>query len=177
METSKEKKMQAPSLYELTEDLQALMDFGYTEEDQEAFIDTLEGIMGGIEKKADSYCAVMNRMDATAKNIKAEEERLKARRAVIENNIQRMKDALKMTLETMEENGMEKPEIKTDLHTIKLAGNGGKQPMKVEEDKVPDSYKMVIYQTDTEKIRKELETGKELPFARLEPRGRHVSIK
>ncbi len=177
METSKEKKTQAPSLYELTEDFQALMDFGYSEEDEDTFKDTLEGIMGTIEVKADSYCAVMNRMDATAKNIKAEEERLKARRTVIENNIQRMKDALKMTLETMEENGMEKPMIKTDLHTIKLAGNGGKQPMKVEEDKVPDNYKMVIYQTDTEKIRKELEGGAALLFARLEPRGRHVSIK
>ena len=175
METSK--KTQAPSLYELTEDFQALMDFGFTEEDQEAFNDTLEGIIGGIEKKSDSYCAVINRMDATAKNIKAEEERLKARRTVIENNIQRMKDALKMTLETMEENGIEKPEIKTDLNTIKLVGNGGKQPMKVEEDKVPDNYKIIVYQTDTEKIRKELEDGAVLPFAHLEPRGRHVSIR
>ena len=175
METSK--KTQAPSLYELTADLQALMDFGYTEEDQEAFIDTLEGIMGGIQDKADGYCAVIDRFSSNVAMIKMEEERLKARREAIENRVARMKDALKATLEAMEEGGMDKPEIKTAFHTIKLAGNGGKQPMKVENEQVPDNYKRVVLEIDKEKIRKDLEAGKELPFARLEPRGRHVSIK
>ena len=165
-----------PSLYELTTDLQALLDFGYSEDDAEAFSDTLNGIMGGIQDKADGYCAVLSRFKGNVDMIKAEEARLKARREVIEHNIERMKEALQMALETMEEGGM-KPEIKTGLHTIKLAGNGGKQPLKVDEDNVPDNYKVVIYQTDKEKIRKELESGKELEFAELLPRGRHISIR
>ena len=171
------KGYKAPSLFELTEDLEGLLQYGYDPEMEEAFNDTLEGIMGGIEDKADNYCAVLSHFDANIQMIKDEEARLKARREVIENNVKRMKEALKRTLETMEANGMEKPEIKTALHTIKLAGNGGKQPMKVEEDKVPDNYKVIVYQTDTEKIRKELESGTELSFAHLESRGRHISIK
>jgi hypothetical protein len=165
-----------PSLYELTNDLNALLDLGYSEDDSEAFMDTLNGIMGGIQDKADGYCAVLSRFKSNVDMIKAEETRLKARREVVEHNIERMKEALQMALETMEEGGM-KPEIKTGLHTIKLAGNGGKQPMKVDEDNVPDNYKVVIYQTDKEKIRKELESGKELEFAELLPRGRHISIR
>ena len=172
---AKEKKPQTPSLYELTSDLQALVDFGYTEDDEQAFLDTLEGIIGGIQDKADGYCAVISRFNANVEMIKAEEERLSNRRKTIENNISRMKEALKKALEAMETSGIEKPEIHTDFHTIKLAGNGGKQPMKVNEEKVPDNYKMIVYQTDTEKIRKELESGKKLPFAYLEPRGRHVT--
>ena len=72
------------------------------------------------------------------------------------------KDRLKQTLEAMEESGIEKPQIKTDLRTIKLAGNGGVQPLKVIEEKVPDSYKQVILKTDNEKIRKALESGEDM---------------
>ena len=169
---------ETPSLYELTTDLQALLDFGYSEDDAEAFSDTLNGIMGGIEDKADGYCAVISRFNANVDMIKAEEARLKARREVIEHNVQRMKDALQIALETMEAGGMEKPQIKTALHTIKLAGNGGKQPLKVIEDKVPDSFKKIILETDKEKIRAAIEAGEDVSeFAELLPRGRHISIK
>ena len=169
---------ETPSLYELTTDLQALLDFGYSEDDAEAFSDTLNGIMGGIEDKADGYCAVISRFKGNVDMIKAEEARLASRRKVIENNIQRMKDALQMALETMEAGGMEKPQIKTGLHTIKLVGNGGKQPLKVDEVMVPDNYKKIVLETDTEKIRKAIEDGKDVSdFAELLPRGRHVSIK
>ena len=171
------KEIKAPSLFELTDDLRELMQFGYDPETEEAFMDTLDGIMGGIQDKADSYCSVLSHFDANVQMIKEEEARLKARREIIENSVKRMKEALKQTLETMEANGIEKPEIKTALHTIKLSGNGGKQPLKIEEDKVPDNYKVIVYQTDTDKIRKELESGTDLSFAHLEPRGRHISIK
>ena len=167
-----------PTLFELTNDLNALLDFGYTEDDSEAFMDTLNSIMSGMEDKADGYCAVISRFDANVSMIKAEEARLKARREVIEHNIQRMKDALQVTLETMEANGMEKPMIKTGLHTIKLAGNGGKQPLKVIEDKVPDNFKKIILETDKDKIRAAIEAGEDVSeFAELLPRGRHVAIR
>lgn len=174
----KDDKIKTPSLYELTDDFKALMDFGYDAETEEAFLDTLDGILGGIQDKADGYCAVISRFNANVDMIKAEEARLKARREVIEHNVQRMKDALQMALETMEAGGMEKPQIKTGLHTIKLAGNGGKQPLKVIEDKVPDSFKKIILETDKEKIRAAIEAGENVSeFAELLPRGRHISIR
>ena len=168
---------ETPTLFELTNDLDALLDLGYSEEDSEAFMDTLNGIMGGIQDKADGYCAVIDRFNGNINMIKAEEERLKVRREIIEKRVQTMKNALKEVLEIMEENGTEKPEIKTAFHTIKLAGNGGKQPMEVVEDKVPDSFKKIVLETDKEKIRKALEAGEQLDFAELKPRGKHITIK
>ena len=141
------------------------------------FLDTLDVLMDSIQDKADGYCAVIDRFNGNIDMIKAEEERLKARREIIEKRVQTMKNALKEVLEIMEENGTEKPEIKTALHTIKLAGNGGKQPMEINEDKVPDSFKRVILETDKEKIREALEKGEQLDFAELKPRGKHISIK
>lgn len=174
---AQEKK--APSLYELTDDLRALMDFGYEPEEEEAFTDTLNAIMESIEDKADGYCAVINRFDFNIQMIKAEEERLKARREAIEHRIDRMKDSLKQALTAMKDSGIEKPEIKTALHTIKLAGNGGKQPMEVNKDNVPKEYTKttIVVEPDNDKIRKALEEGKKLNFAELKPRGTHISIK
>lgn len=177
IEAKEKKEIKAPSLYELTNDLQALLDFGYTDEDEEVFLDTLDVLMDSIQDKADGYCAVIDRFNGNIDMIKAEEDRLKARREIIEKRVQTMKNALKEVLEIMEENGAEKPEIKTAFHTIKLAGNGGKQPMEVVEDKVPDSFKRVVLETDKDKIRKALEAGEQLDFAELKPRGKHITIK
>lgn len=170
------KEIKAPSMFDLNADYQRLFDFGFTEEDADVFNDTLEAIKGGIADKADGYCAVIDRFKGNIQMIKAEEERLKARREIIEHNIDRMREVLRYVLETMETNG-EKPEIVTDLHRIKFHGNGGKQPMDIKEESVPDSFKKVILETDKDKIRAALEKGEKLTFAELKPRGRYVEIK
>lgn len=178
-----------PSLFELTDDFKRLIDMGYpeiTDKDSEeekaeksgeieVFEDTLNMIMESIGDKADFYCYAMAMMRGRSDILKREIGRLTAMKKAIDNAESRMKERLQQTLEVMEESGIEKPEIKTDLRTIKLVNNGGKQPMKVEEEKVPDKYKLIIYQTDTERIRAELESGAKLDFAHLEPRGRHLT--
>ena len=40
-----------------------------------------------------------------------------------------------------------------------------------------NNYQKIIYEADKEKIRKDLEEGKELKFAYLEERGKHVVIR
>lgn len=72
----------------------------------------------------------------------------------------------------------------TQLHTDRFrftrCKNGGKQPMWCEEaDRLPDEYRrqVITYKPETEKIRAELECGKELGFARLLDRGEHIRIK
>ena len=178
IEAKEKKEIKAPSLYELTNDLQALLDFGFTEEDEEVFNDTLDGILAGIGDKSDGYCAVIDHFNTNVAMIKLEEDRLKARREAIENRVKKMKDRLQNALEVMEQGGT-KAEIKTALHTIKLAGNGGVQPLNVDKDNVPEEYMKTIIEKkpDNDKIRKALEEGKKLDFAELLPRGRHISIK
>jgi hypothetical protein len=87
------------------------------------------------------------------------------------NNVKRMKEAL---IKAMDAAGTDT--IKAGEYTLKIANNGGVQPLKIEGD-VPDNYTKVIVQPDNELIRKALKDGKELDFAHLEPRGRHLNIK
>lgn len=164
-----------PSLFELNADYINLYNLGYDPENEEAFNTTLEVIKTGIAEKIDAYCSVMTRFDGEIEMIKAEENRLEIRKKTLENSKSRMLEALKYVLMTMEEAG-EKPEILTPLHKVKLVGNGGKQPMDVVEERVPDNFKKIIYETDKDKIRKALEAGEDLDFATLKPRGRHVKI-
>jgi hypothetical protein len=66
--------------------------------------------------------------------------------------------------------------LKAGEYTLKIAKNGGLQPLKIDGD-VPDSFTKVIVEPDNKKIRDALLEGQELEFAHLEPRGRHLNIK
>ena len=160
-----------PSLFELTRDFEELMAFGYTEDDYVTFCQTLEPIVMAIDEKADGYCAVISRFNGQAEMIKAEMDRLSARKTAIDNAVKRMKEAL---LTSMQITG--RSEIKTDLHTIKIAKNGGKAPLEITGD-VPDSFTKITIEPDKDKIRDALEKGEKLDFAELKERGVHLNIR
>lgn len=159
------------TLYELTTEYQNLLALGDDLEDRQGFLDTLEGLIGEVEVKADNYAAVISEFDAQCAKIKAEIDRLTAMKNVIEGNVKTMKERL---LAAMRE--MDKTEIKTDLHTFKIQANGGKQKLDIHGE-VPDAYIKVIYEPDKDKIRAALEAGEELSFAVLMDRGEHLRIK
>lgn len=162
------------TLYEITGEYCALLEYADStdEADEQVFLDTLESVRGELEVKADSYAAVITEINAEIEKFNAELKRLAARRDAMKNNVRRMKE---MMLEAMEVMGVK--EIPTQHFKLKVQGNGGPRPMEVDTDKVPDSFQKVIYEPDTDKIRKALENGEELPFARLKERGKHLSIK
>lgn len=105
---AEERKKPPMTLYELTEEflrLQQWLEEEDTEEDQ-ALTDTLEMISKDFEDKADSYGCVVKNLEADIAEIKAQEDilmdevkRLKAKRAGIEKNTDRMKEALRKALE------------------------------------------------------------------------------
>ena len=161
------------TLRELTDDMYALMEYADSTDpdDQQVFQDTLDGLIAMIEQKADGYCTVMDQIKANIAAHDMEIQRLQERKRVMENNVKRMKDALLAAMVAMDEK-----KIKTELYTITRCKNGGKQPMKIDGE-VPDSYQRIIYEVDNDKIRAELEQGADLPFAHLEERGEHVTIK
>ena len=69
-----------------------------------------------------------------------------------------------------------KRNFKTDLFSFRIQKNGGLQPVELLADKVvPDEY--CKKEPDGKKIREELETGKELPFAVLKERGESLVIR
>lgn len=162
------------SLYALSAQMSELKDLALSAdpEDEQAFIDTLEGLTGVIESKMDDYAVVMTHLSGYSDLIDKEIKRLQAMKQTIDNHQKRMKDhLLRVMTDTLHET-----KIKTDLHTFTVCRNGGKQPMEITGE-VPDNYKRVVLETDTEKIRADLENGIVLPFAHLNERGTHLMIK
>lgn len=161
------------SIFELTSQYQQLMYFGDSSdpEDQQAFLDTLEGLDFEVGLKADDYAAVITMLNGKADTIDTEIKRLTAMKKAIDNNVDRMKGCLQYAMESMG-----KTEIKTDLHTFKIQKNGGKLPLVITGD-VPGNYQKVIYEVDNDRIRKALEDGEELDFAHFGDRGTHLRIK
>lgn len=161
------------TLYQLTTEYQNLLDFASSDDpdDIKCFLDTLEGLDFEVGLKADQYAAVIRRLEGQVGVVDAEIQRLKSLSTVLDNNIKRIKSRLKTAMEAMG-----KTEIKTDLNTFKIVNNGGKLPLKITGD-VPDKYQKMIYEVDNDKIRADLDAGKELPFAHYEDRGTHLRIK
>lgn len=161
------------SLMNLTDEYKALLELGCSTdpEEQQAFLDTLEGMTGIIQSKMDGYAFVLTQLDGRTKTIDSEIKRLQAWKQTIENNEKRMKEVLLTVM-----NEMNEKKIQTDLHTFTVCKNGGKQAVDIFAE-VPDSFQRVIYEPDTDKIRAALEDGLELSFAKLKERGEHVRIK
>lgn len=163
------------TLFEITNEFQALYEFATTAElgelDEQAYADTLNGLIGELEIKSAGYVAVINQLDMEQKKAEELAKAFKEKADVRKNNIKRLKDALKWA---MINTGQK--EITAGDFTIKLQNNGGKAPLKI-TGAVPDNFKRIIYEDDTELIRKRLEEGEELDFAHLEERGKHIVIK
>jgi len=157
------------TLYEITGEYLALLDMA-EDEDSQLFLDTMEGINAEVEVKAENYAIVMKEMEASISKYDEEIKRLTDRRNTLTNHIKQMKANILLAMTTMDKN-----EIKTDHFKLKICNNGGKQPMKITGD-VPNNYQKIVLEPDTEKIRQDLEEGKELGFAVLEERGKHLRI-
>ena len=87
------------TLYALTEDYMNLLALAEDPDiDEQAFMDTLDGIEGAIEVKAENYAKIMRQLEADAAACDAESKRLKNKSKTIENNIRRMKQALQYAM-------------------------------------------------------------------------------
>lgn len=154
------------TLYELTEDYTNLLLLAEDPEaDPQAIKDTLEGIEGALEDKADGYAKVIRQMKADAEGLDAEIRRLQARKAAITANTDRMKQALE---ESMRATG--KTKFKTALFSFGIQKNP--KTVRVDEEhweSIPIDY--LIPQDpkiDKKRIKKELEAGAEFTWATLE---------
>lgn len=142
-----------------------------TDEDEQVFLDTLEGLQGELEIKASGYVHVMKQLEMEEDECDKVIEAFKAKKAVRSNARKRMKEAL---INAMDVAGLN--ELPAGEYTLKIAKNGGLQPLKIDGD-IPDNFMKVQLVPDNDKIRKTLNDGEELPFAHLEERGRHLDIK
>ena len=148
------------TLYELTSeylDLLAMLEDPDVDED--LINDTLEGIDGELEVKADGYARVMRQMDADAKAIKAEEERLANRRKSLENRSAVLKSRLQQMMEITG-----KVKFKTELFSFGIQKNPA--AVVIDEqyiENIPECY-LIIQEPkiDKQKIKEDLKAGLDL---------------
>lgn len=166
------------SLYEITNEMVEFLALAEDPDiDPVAFADTLEGLQFELEKKAEGYCKVLRQMESDIEAIKAEEDRLKRNRSAIENNVKRMKEALK---DAMVKTGHDdKNGLKAGLFQLKVAKNGGQRPLVIDGD-VPEQFIKVKYENDNERIRaflNSLDNNDACAWAHLGEAGTHLAIK
>lgn len=107
------------TLYEISEEFQRLYEMAdemeLTEEDIK---DTVEGLEYELEEKADAYAVVIRSLDGDSASLKAEIDRLTARKRTIDNNIKRMKQSLETAMKAAD-----RPKIKTKLFSFGIQKN------------------------------------------------------
>lgn len=160
------------TMYELTDNFMAVLEMASDPEiPPEAIADTLEGIEGEIELKAQSYAIIIKELEGDAVKLKAEETRLSSKRKSLENNIKRIKDNL---FNAMKITGKEK--FKTDLFSFGIQ----KSPAKLVIDDsslIPEKYYVEqAPKLDEQQLKSDLKSGIECKYAHLE-QGEHVRIR
>ena len=152
------------TLYELTNDYLTLLDMAEDPDiDEQALIDTMEGIEGEIEIKADGYARVMKQLEATSANLEFEEKRLMNRRKTIDRNIKRMKQALQ---DAMIATG--KPKFKTDLFSFTIRKNPASVVIDRETCIPPEFLIPQDPKIDKKAIKAAIDRGDDITFAHLE---------
>lgn len=160
------------TLYELTGEYVDLLNWLEDEENLEDAVvkDTLEGIEGAIEDKADSYARIIWELEAEAKKYEVEIKRLEKRQKAMKNRAALLNRHL---YDSMKKTG--KTRFKTGLFSFGIQKNGGLQPMEVDVENVPDEY--MKKEPNNTLIRQALKEGKELPFVTLKEYGDHLVIR
>lgn len=113
-----------PTLYEMTQDFNNILDMLYDPEvPEQAVFDTIELLEMEIEDKADGYAKVIRELEASAEAAKVEAARLTDRKKAFENKAKAMKTNLQEAMLALG-----KPKIKTALFSFSVQSN----PTKVE---------------------------------------------
>jgi len=148
------------TLYELTAEYQQLLELAEDPDiPEEALADSLEALGMDIEDKADGYAKVIAQLNADATALKAEIDRLTARKRTIERNVDRMKESLKTTMILTG-----KTKFKTELFSFGIQKN----PPKVVIDDPSRIYPEYLIEqdpkVDTMAIRNALKDDAESPL-------------
>lgn len=163
------------TLYKLTEQFEQLLGLisqgEYTEEE---LTDTLEGIEGEIEVKADGYAKVIKEIEGNVAVIKTEIARLNSKKASLENSVKTLKQSLEMAMRATG-----KTKFKTDLFSFNIQKNGGVRALTILEeiDNIPKEYIVNPPPIVNNEAVRELLKVQEVAWARLEPQGESLRIR
>lgn len=151
--------------------LQCVEDGEYTIDE---VADTIEALEGTIEHNCDDIATIMTAQEGEIEYISKEIKRLSERLYDIKVSNDRLRNGLQSYLKSR---GIRK--VHTPTHDFTICKNGGKQPIEITADvyDIPKEYCILTPKPDSCVIRKALESGQELEFARFTERGEHLRIK
>ena len=157
-------------LYEITPQLVELSNMDASDE---AVRDTLEAVQMEFNDKAVAIVKVAESLDADTSAIDAEIERLKARKQVIVNRKQQLRDYL---LYNMEAAGIKK--IDCPLFTVTLR-QGMESVEIIDQSQIPNEYVTVevVEKPDKAAIKAAIKSGKEVTGAILKRGANSIQIK
>lgn len=154
------------TIYELTQEMKALLDMLEDEEDDQAVQDTLEAVSLDFQDKAEGYCMVVNQMCSEAADIREEEKRLAERRRHLEARADKLQETLHQAMKATSQK-----KIQTGLFTLTLRptakvviDNADKIPLELLTFKDPEPNKAEIkkYLKDNSVDWAHIETGTSL---------------
>lgn len=147
------------TLYELTNEWMMLMEMAEDPDiEEDVFMDTLEGIEGEIEMKADGYAKVIRQLEHDAEACGVEAKRFTEKKKFLENKIDRMKKSLQGAMETTG-----KTKFKTELFSFNVQNNPASVIVEADIKDIPERYlKPVDPKIDKELMKKDLKAGANL---------------
>lgn len=147
------------TLYKLTEQLRLLYELAEDPDtDQQALLDTFEGLKGEIEDKADGYAMVNAQLKADEEALKNEIDRLQTRKRAIENNRKRLMQALQQSMEALDI-----PKMKTQLFSFTIRNNAASVVIDEQYiENIPSEFVKVEMSVDRAGIKEALKAGRDL---------------
>jgi replicative superfamily II helicase len=148
-------------LYELAQNYAQLMEMA-EEMESDALVDTLEALQDAIEDKVENIAKLIKNLEADAKIIKEEEQRLADRRRSIESKVARLKEYLQEQLEVA---GLQK--VKRATITVAIQNNP--PSVEIADEKLIPSEFMIPQnpKIDKQAILERLKNGEMVPGCSL----------
>lgn len=161
------------NLYELSQAYLNVLNMSDDAEMDDQYIkDTLELLDSEIHDKADNYVRLIKTLEGECLMLNKLLEETQKKFTKKAKLIDYLKSNLMFTM-----NALDEKEIKTKFANVKVVKNGGFAPIEIDEANVPIDYMKQTYEIDRQKIRKDIENGKQLTFAHINERGEHLAIK
>ena len=150
------------------------------EEQRQLITDSLEAVKGELEVKANGYVAVLKELGSREEVARSEAAEWIRKADALKRHKERLKAAL---MDAMIQTGHDgKDGLDTGTYKLKVVGNGGNPPIEVDNDIdcIPDEYIRIKKEPDKKAILEYLKSLPDditVPWARLLPRGKHLTIK
>ncbi len=169
--------MSARPLYELTTGFNNIFDLALDDSmDLEQLERGLQSIECEVEEKCANGIALIKSLEQYAAAYKQEKQRFEKQQAVLEARIKRIKEWYRLNLDAMG-----KTKVPTKYGVMSVQNNGGKTPLKVDnEDLIPPEYLTIVpahTEVNNEALYAALKDGVIVPGAHLEARGRSLRIR